>query len=508
MLAKIHSGTTIGLESLLVEVEVDVASQGLPSITIVGLASKAVDEARQRVRSALKNSSAKFPSRRITINLAPADIPKEGPVYDMPIAVGLLLASGQIQTDLHNKFFFGELSLDGTFRHTKGALPLTLLAHHKKINQVYLPASNAAEASIVSGVTVYPVHNLRELATHLAGGSLIPAQCLSNVLDLVTATEAEFDFEDIKGQEHAKRALEIAASGGHNVFMSGSPGGGKTMMARAFAGILPTLTESEVVEVTKIYSITGNISPEQTIVSQRPFRNPHHTTSRIGLIGGGSKPMPGEISLAHRGVLFLDEFPEFPRTVIESLRQPMEDGLVNISRASGTMRYPAQFILIAAANPCPCGNYGSESRECHCLPGYIQRYQKKISGPILDRIDLHVQVSEVDLQKLSSLEKGESSATIRKRVQTARDIQKERYADTRYTCNGELSTKALRTYCLLESPAKQLLLKAAMKMNLSARSYNKVIKIARTIADLDGEEKIKENYVLEAIQYRQKEEDI
>lgn len=504
MLAKLYSGTTVGLESLLVEVEVDVASQGLPSITIVGLASRAVDEARQRVRSALKNSSTEYPSRRITINLAPADVLKEGPVYDLPIAVGLLLASEQIDVTVDRTFFFGELSLDGSLRHTKGALPLTLLARSQGLKQVFLPESNAAEASVVSGVEIFPVRHLRQLVKHLAGQELIVSQPLTRFDELIAHYEPTFDFEDIKGQEQAKRALELAAAGGHNTLMSGPPGGGKTMMARAFAGILPTMTETEAIDVTKIYSITGNIPANQTIVTQRPFRSPHHTTSKIGLIGGGSKPMPGEISLAHRGVLFLDEFPEFPRSVLESLRQPLEDGIVNISRAAGTMQYPARFILIAAANPCPCGYLGSAKRHCSCLPGHIQQYQKKISGPILDRIDLHLEVPEVELKKLASLEGGENSATIRQRVEAARIRQRQRYHRLAITCNAELDTKRLKTYAQLDTEAEGLLLRAATKMNLSARSYNKVIKIARTIADLASEDTIIKSHIAEALQYRPK----
>ena len=502
MLSRLYSGATFGLETLIVEVEVDVASRGLPSITIVGLASKAVDESKQRVRSALKNSNAEFPSRRITINLAPADLPKEGSIYDMPIAVGLLIASEQLLVDVEQSFFFGEVSLNGTIRHAKGALPMTLLAKEKGFNKVFLPESNAAEARIVDGVSIFPVSSIKDLISHLSGISPIEPSPIIPFTTLTHSYAAEFDFEDIKGQEQAKRALEIAAAGGHNTFLYGPPGGGKTMMARAFGGILPSLQETEAIEVTKIYSVTGNIPADQTIITSRPFRSPHHTTSRIGLIGGGSKPMPGEISLAHRGVLFLDEFPEFTRSVLESLRQPMEDGVVTISRAAGTVKYPARFTLIAAANPCPCGNFGSLKRKCVCLPGHIQRYQKKISGPILDRIDLHLEIPEVDLKKLTQIKKGETSEIIRERVNKARKIQTKRYSSNKITCNTELGTKQLRLYCQLETQAEEMLLKAATRMNVSARSYNKIVKVSRTIADLDNSVTIKTLHVAEALQYR------
>lgn len=504
MLAKVLSGATIGLDSVIVEVEVDVASQGLPSITIVGLASKAVDEARQRVRSAIKNSAADYPSRRITVNLAPADLTKEGAIYDMPMAVGILLASQQIEADISRALFFGELSLDGSFRHSRGALPLTLLAKQTGLQEVFLPQANAAEVSIVSNVIIYPVDSLRQLILHLTQQQSITPIKPMEYQQMRRRRPVEIDFSDIKGQELAKRTLEIAAAGGHNVFMYGPPGGGKTMMARALAGILPSMTEAEAIDVTKIYSITGNIPAGEMIMTERPFRNPHHTTSKIGLIGGGSKPLPGEISLAHRGVLFLDEFPEFPRNVLESLRQPMEDMIVHISRAAGTMRYPANFILVAAANPCPCGYYGSAQRDCTCLPGHIHRYQKKISGPILDRIDLHIEVPEVNLLKLDQPTDSESSHIIRKRVEQARSLQRARYQSSQVLANADLGTKNLKSVCCLTQSANQLLLQAATKMGFSARSYNKIIKIARTIADLESSPQIEERHVGEAVQYRPK----
>lgn len=502
MLARLFSGAVIGMDSVLVEVEVDVASQGLPSVTVVGLASRAVDEARQRVRAALKNSHVDFPARRITINLAPADLPKDGSVYDLPIALAIMVASGQLSFDFDKTMFFGELSLDGSLRPTRGALPLTLLAKRHNFKSIFVPAPNVAEVSIVSGITIFPVETLSQILAHLLGAELIEPAPLRSFSGLEASAQAEFDFSDVKGQEQVKRALEIAAAGGHNVFMHGPPGSGKTMMARSLVGILPELTEPEAIETTNIYSITGNLIPESGIITQRPFRSPHHTTSRIGLIGGGSKPMPGEISLAHRGVLFLDEFPEFPRSVLESLRQPLEDGVVTISRASGMMQFPAKFMLVAASNPCPCGNLGSSKRQCSCLPGSIQRYQKRISGPILDRIDIHVEVPEIEIKDLSKLSPGESSGQIRQRVQTARRSQQDRYQDSGFYSNSEISTRLIRKLCVLQPDAQKMLIKAAEQMGVSGRSYNKILKVARTIADLAASDIIQAKHVSEALRYR------
>ncbi|OGM13074.1 magnesium chelatase, partial [Candidatus Woesebacteria bacterium RBG_16_39_8b] len=358
MLAKITSGATVGLNARIVDVEVDIPSEGLPSFTIVGLPDKAVEEAKERVRSAIKNSGADFPTTRITVNLAPADLPKVGPAYDLPIALGILIAGGQIAPEIGDSLFFGELSLDGGLRHTNGILPMAYLAREKNYKRVFIPKVNRVEAAVVPGIKVYPVENLLELVRFFSKTvDIIPSKKV-NINSLLKTSEAEFDFNEIIGQEATKRAMEIAASGSHNIFMKGTPGSGKTMLARALPGILPTLTENEALEVTKIYSITGNLPADSAMITSRPFRSPHHTTSRIGLIGGGSNPTPGEVSLAHRGVLFLDEFPEFPRHVLESLRQPMEDGIISISRAKGSITYPAQFLLVAASNPCPCGFFG------------------------------------------------------------------------------------------------------------------------------------------------------
>ncbi len=509
MLAKIFSGATLGLESVPIEVEVDIASQGLPSFTIVGLPDKAVEESRERVRSALKNSGVDFPTRRITVNLAPADLPKAGPGFDLPIALGILIASGQLKSDLEDTLVLGELSLDGSLRHTNGILPMALLAKEKKFKRLFLPAINAKEASVIKGLKIYPLKSLIHLFYHLMKHEEIKPQPHTPFSKIKTSILAEFDMEDVQGQEHAKRALEIAAAGGHNVFMKGVPGAGKTMLARALPGILPDLTEEEAMEVTKTYSVTGNLPPGESVIKHRPFRAPHHTTSRIGLIGGGTRPMPGEISLAHRGVLFLDEFPEFPRHVLEALRQPMEDGIVTISRAAGQMTYPAKFILVSASNPCPCGYYGDPKRQCRCLPGQISRYQKRVSGPIIDRIDLHLEVPAVKVEKLTqNLKlKTENSKAIKIRVQKARNLQTKRFVKTKLKANTEMATKEVKKFCPLSSGCLSLLRQAVSQLNLSARAYYRVIKVSRTIADLAGEKDITSTHIAESLQYRPRDED-
>lgn len=505
MLAKITSSAVVGLDAVPIEVEVDIASQGLPSFTIVGLPDKAVEESRERVRAALKNSGAEFPAKRITVNLAPADLPKEGPQYDLPIAVGILFASGQLPPTSLSALFSGELSLDGVVRPAIGMLPQALLAREKHIKQFFVPKANAKEAAFIAGVEIFPVENLTQLFFHLSGQKPIATQPVST-LSSTLQPEHPYDMRDIRGQERAKRALEIAAAGMHNLLLKGPPGAGKTLLAQTLPSILPQMTFSEMLEVTKIYSISGMLTGEG-IATTRPFRSPHHTTSHAGLIGGGTIPKPGEVSLAHRGVLFLDELPEFPRPVLESLRQPLEDGVVSIARAQGRVTFPAKTMIVAAQNPCPCGYFGDNSHRCVCPPTSIIRYQKKISGPLLDRIDIHLDVPPVQTEKLTaSAQNNESSASIRERVQNARNIQQKRFAGTTLTTNSDMTSKDIRLFCELNTTCLDLMKIAVDKMRLSARSYHRIIKLARSIADLDNIEHISPNHIAEALQYRPKQE--
>lgn len=504
MLAKVNSSAVIGLDAVPVEVEVDIASQGLPSFTIVGLPDKAVEEAKERVRSAIKNTGADFPPKRITVNLAPADLPKEGPSYDLPIAVGILAASGQLNINIGDALFTGELSLDGRLRHTNGILSQTILAKEKGLKRIFLPEVNKKEAAIINGIEIYPVSNLLELFQHLTKLKEIKVQENISLEEYFKDETFDFDMKDIKGQEKAKRAMEIAAAGAHNILLKGPPGAGKTLIARTISSILPNLTFEEALEVTKIYSTSGLLSKE-SIITKRPFRSPHHTTSHIGLIGGSATPKPGEISLAHRGILFLDEFPEFPRQVLEALRQPMEDGHVTISRAHGRITFPAKFMLVAAQNPCPCGYLGDPFHECKCMPGQVIRYQKRVSGPLLDRIDIHLEMPAVKIEKLTDNSKdvkAESSEKIRLRVQKARDMQSKRFEKTKIKTNTEMSSRDIKELCELSNECVGMLRLAVSKMNLSARSYFRVIKISRTIADLEQSEKILPMHIAESLQFR------
>lgn len=502
MVCKCITATTVGIDARIVEAEVDVINS-LPNISIVGLPDNAVSEAKERIRSAIKNSGFTFPRGRVVINLAPADIKKEGTYFDLPMAVGILLEEGLIETEnIKNCAFIGELSLDGSLRGVNGILPLVSELESKNIETIFVPQENAKEAALTGGGNIIGINHLRDIVSHFTDSPIPPTKV--DVQEYLNSQEDDYiyDFKDVKGQEKAKKALEIAAAGGHNLLMTGSPGSGKTLMAKCIPSILPPLELSEAFELTKIYSIAGLLSPDKPLMNKRPFRTVHHTASANGIIGGGINPKPGEITLAHRGVLFLDEMVEFPRNVLETLRQPLEDGEIVISRTKMSIKYPAHFMLVGAMNPCPCGFLGDKEKQCTCSDTQIQRYQSRLSGPLLDRIDLVINVPRLTTDELIQKGENEPSAKIRERIVRARKIQAQRYKNDGILTNSELTTKLIKKYCVLSDKCTEILKFATQKYNLSGRKYNRILKLARTIADLDNSENITELHISQALQYK------
>ncbi len=503
MLAHIKSSAVNGIDAYTVDVEVDIAP-ALPGFTIVGLPDTAVQESKERVRAAIKNCGLEFPSRRITINLAPADVRKEGPSFDLPIAIGILAATGQVDTDFtQDAVVVGELSLDGSIRGVSGVLPIALNARDEKASRMIVPSHNVKEAAIVGNVEVYPVQTLTEVVQLLnEPDHMLPAIFDAKEFEALEEAAYDVDFSDVKGQDSVKRALEVAAAGGHNMLMIGPPGSGKTMLARRIPTIMPPLNMEEALEVTKLYSVCGLLSQHEALITRRAFRSPHHTISNAGLTGGGTYPRPGEVSLAHHGVLFLDEFPEFKRDVLEVTRQPLEDGQVTIARAQASLTYPAHFMLVAAMNPCPCGFFNDHLKACTCTPNMIHRYVQRISGPLLDRIDIHVEVPRLRQDELMARAPGEPSTNIRARVRTARELQNARYAGTKIHCNAQMTSRHMKTYCKLDAEAESMLKHAVEQLRLSARAFDRILKLSRTIADLQASNDIQVSHLAEALQYR------